>query len=257
MYALVTGGSKGIGKEIALQLAAKKYPLILVARSRNLLEEVATEITQKYGTEVQIIATDLSEPNAASDLAQQCRISNWSVSVLINNAGYGLSGKFTSQTLANNRNMLQLNITFLTEMCQEFIPIIKANGPGHILNVASTAAYQAMPNLAAYAASKTYVLSFSRALNFELKDHNINVSCLCPGGTNTDFAERAGVGPEAIKQGKKFNMSPDTVAKIAVEGMLNKKPEIIPGLLNKVGAWGAWLLPKIVSEKVSAKIFES
>jgi uncharacterized protein len=256
MYALVTGGSKGIGKEIAMELAARKYPLILVARSRNLLEAVAAEIQQKYGTEVHVLATDLSEPNAASDLAQQCQLKNWPISVLVNNAGYGLSGHLTTQTLADNRNMLQLNVAFLTEMCQEFIPLLKQAGQAYIMNVASTAAYQAMPNLAAYAASKSYVLSLSRALNHELKKDNISVSALCPGGTNTDFANRAGVGPKAVKAGETFNMSAQSVASIAVNGMLNKKPEIIPGFLNKFGVFSAWLLPKFLAEKVAGGIYE-
>jgi short-subunit dehydrogenase len=159
MYAIITGASKGIGKSIAIELAKKQYNLVLVARSENLLKEVKKEIENNQKVAVETLALDLSENDSASKLLAFCETKNLNISVLVNNAGYGLSGKIDKHSVENNSNMIQLNVLSLTQITQTFLPILEKNSPSYILNVASTASYQAIPGLAIYSATKAYVLS--------------------------------------------------------------------------------------------------
>jgi short-subunit dehydrogenase len=252
-YALVTGASKGIGRSIALQLAKKGYHLLLVARSETALQEVkhAAEAIDR-DIDVQWFALDLSEPGAASRVHNLCI--GFNVSILVNNAGYGLWGKFENITLADQMNMMQLNMNTLVELCHYLLPLLRQHKNAYILNVASTAAYQAVPTLGLYSATKSFVLSFSRALNFELKDL-ISVTCVCPGPVETGFADRAGM-VILSKMADRFNMQPDEVAKAAVRGMFDKKIEVVPGLTNKITAFANRLLPKRFIEKTAAGIYK-
>jgi uncharacterized protein len=256
MYAIITGASKGIGKAIAFELAKKKYNLVLVARSADLLNSVKTEIQAKHKVAIEVLSLDLSDPEAHMKLLKFCVIKDFKVSVLVNNAGYGLSGKIDKHTISDNSNMIQLNILSLSQITQAFLPILEENTPAYILNVASTAAYQAVPGLAIYSATKSFVLSFSRALYHELKPRKINVTALSPGPTATDFADRAQVGEKGLKAAEKVNMTAEEVAQIGVEALFNKKPEVVTGLLNKIGAVGAGLLPKFLAEKIAGSIYE-
>jgi uncharacterized protein len=256
MYALITGASKGIGKSIAIELAQKQYNLILVARSADLLKTVAKEITNKYSVKVETLALDLSQIDSASELLAFCETNKLDVSVLVNNAGYGLSGKIDKHSLLDNSNMIQLNVLSLTQITQTFLPILEKNAPAFILNVASTAAYQAVPGLAIYSATKSFVLSFSRALHHELKARNISVTALSPGATATEFSDRAQIGAKGLKAAEKVNMTPEQVAKIGVDALFAKKAEVVTGILNKIGAFGAWLMPKFVAEKIAGSIYE-
>ncbi|HEY9195692.1 MAG TPA: SDR family NAD(P)-dependent oxidoreductase, partial [Mucilaginibacter sp.] len=190
-YALITGASKGIGKSMALLLAKQGYNLLLTARSANELSEVSVHIRSTYHVDALYFPVDLSSPGAAAQIAAWC--SQRPVSILINNAGYGLWGNFETLDLAGQMSMIRVNIDALVELCYYLIPVLRLQKQAYILNVASTAAYQAVPTLAIYAATKAYVLSFSRALRYELKGSPVSVSCLCPGPTDTGFAQRAGM----------------------------------------------------------------
>ncbi|MES2796813.1 MAG: SDR family oxidoreductase [Bacteroidota bacterium] len=256
MYAVITGASKGIGKAIAIELAKRHYNLVLVARSADLLNQVKKEIQTNHPVAIETLGLDLSSHDAASKLLAFCESKHLKVSVLVNNAGYGLSGKIDKYSLDDNSNMVQLNVLTLTQITQVFLPILEKNSPSYLLNVASTAAYQAIPNLAIYSATKAFVLSFSRALHHELKPRNISVTCVSPGGTNTDFSHRAEISEKALKAGEKVNMSPEDVAKIGVDALFTKKAEVVTGILNKIGAFGAWLMPKFISEKIAGSIYE-
>ncbi len=256
MYAVITGASKGIGKCIAIELAKRQFNLVLVARSGTLLETVKKEIKADYKIEIETLALDLSTTDAASKLLAFCETKRLNVSVLVNNAGYGLSGKIDKYSLDDNSNMITLNVLSLTQITQTFLPILEKNGPSYILNVASTAAYQAVPNLGIYSATKAFVLSFSRAMHHELKPRNISVTCVSPGGTNTEFSHRAEISDKALKAGEKVNMSPEDVAKIGVDALFDKKAEVVTGILNKIGTFGAWLMPKFVAEKIAGSIYE-
>jgi short-subunit dehydrogenase len=246
-YAIVTGASKGIGREVSILLAKKGYKLILVARSTAELEELATELPG----DALYFTIDLSEAGAAKKVAEFCK--NLPVSILVNNAGYGLWGNFEESDIGQQLNMLQLNINAVIELTYYLLPQLKKQ-PSYILNVSSTAAYQAVPTLALYSASKAFVLSFSRALRIELKG-TVSVSCLCPGPTDTGFAKRAGMDSLA-DLAEKFNMQPNEVAKIALDGMFNKKAEIIPGFLNKLSAAGSRYINKSLIERITAGLYK-
>lgn len=247
-YALITGAGRGIGKAMAVLLAKKGYGLLLVSRSETELKQLAEELE----TEAFYYATDLSQPASVQKVANWCK--SYPVSILINNAGYGLWGEFEELELNNQVNMLQLNINALVELTHILLPQLKQRPQAYILNVASTAAYQAVPTLALYAASKAFVLSFSRALRYELKNTAVSVSCLCPGPTDTGFAHRAGMDALA-ELAAKFNMSPDEVAGEGIKGMFNKSAEIVPGFLNKISAIGARHLNKHFIELITAGLY--
>jgi uncharacterized protein len=256
MYALITGASKGIGKQIAVELAKKKFDLLLIARSASQLEDVAKEIKGKYDVKIDVLAEDLSVPNAAQNVLRWVEQKGYEIAVLVNNAGYGSAGEFHSYTLEQNRDMMNLNMITLSEMCQVFLPMLKRNSQAYILNIASSTAYQAIPRMALYAATKVFVLNFSRALKYELKDTPVSVTCICPGATDTNFNDRASIPEKARKAAEKVVMSPEEVAKISVDAMFAGKTEVIPGVVNKLGAFLAWLAPKALIEKVTAGIYE-
>jgi uncharacterized protein len=243
-YAIVTGSSKGIGKAIALELAKQKKDLILVARSKELLELFAAELINTYKINVHILVLDLTDTNAANSIKEWCSKNNYIVDVLVNNAGYGLSGAFGKYAQAAYNEMLQININALTSLCYVFLEDFKKLPQAYILNIASTTAYQSVPGFALYAASKAFCLSFSRSVAYELRKTSVSVTCVSPGSTDTDFAHRAEVSSKALKAADKFNMTPEAVAKIAVNAMYNKKTEVITGALNKIGAFLSWMLPK-------------
>lgn len=255
-FALITGASKGIGKSIASELAARGYTLLLVARSEDLLKQVAEEIVAKAKVEVKYLAIDLSEPTAAQKVFDWTVQNNFPVSVLVNNAGYGLSGAFESYPLEQHVNMLQVNCTTLVQLTYLFLPQLKQSPQAHILNISSSAAYQAVPYLSLYAGSKSLVLSFSRGLRHELRKTSVNVTCVCPGATDTAFNVRAKVGAKAMKTAEKVMMTPEQVGKIAVAATLNKKAEVLVGGLNKVVGFFTWLLPKKFTETTAANLYE-
>ncbi|MGP8214727.1 MAG: SDR family NAD(P)-dependent oxidoreductase [Bacteroidia bacterium] len=258
-YALITGGSKGIGKAIAKNLAARKYNILLVARSENLLKENAAELEKQFGIKVDFFVADISAPDSAKNIADWCNSKNYDVSVLINNAGYGLGGAFDKLSLEEQLNMMHLNMQSLVQLTYLMIPTLKKHkGKSYILNVASTAAYQAVPYLGVYSATKAFVLSFSRAIHNELKPENISVTCLSPGPTDTYFMDRAGMKgmKNAVKQAERFNMEPDDVAKIAITALLEGKAEVIPGFPNKAGAFFSRALPKKLIEKTLIGVYK-
>lgn len=254
-YALVTGAGKGIGRSMAILLAQKGYNLLLVSRSENDLIALSAQIKADYKVETDYLAIDLSEAGAALQILNWAKNLNVPVSILINNAGHGVWGNFDELDLAPQTGMMQVNMNALTELSYHFIPLLKLQQRAFILNVSSTAAYQAVPTLAIYAATKAFVLSFSRALRYELKNTNISVSCICPGPTDTGFAHSAGMDALA-ELAAKFNMDPDEVAAIGIKGMFNKKAEIVPGFLNKLSAIAATHGPKSLIERVTAGLYK-
>lgn len=256
-YALITGASKGIGKAMAWELAARKYNVLLVSRSENLLQTVGAEIKKKYSVEVDTLALDLSEPDAPAKIKTWCLTNNYAVSVLVNNAGYGLWGNFDSISLEEQLNMMTLNMQSLVRLSYEMLPVLKKESRSYILNVSSTAAYQAVPTLSIYAATKSFVLLFTRGLRRELFGSSVSVTCLSPGATSTEFMDRAGMDESLKVKAKKFEMSPEAVAKIAIRGMFAGKAEIIPGFTNYLSAQLASMVPKNLTEKIAAGIYKT
>jgi short-subunit dehydrogenase len=255
-YALITGASKGIGKAIAILLAQKGHAVLLVARSEQLLRDLSVEINQQYNVETAYLAVDLSDSSAPQQILDWCNSNNYSVNMLINNAGYGLNGLLEEYPLEAHLEMMQVNMNSLLALTYLFLPYLKKLPKAYIGNIASGAAYQSVPGLNTYAATKSFVLSFSRGLAYELRNSTVSVSCVCPGATDTDFANRAHVtNAKALKMAEKFNMSPSIVAQIAVEGILAGKVEIVPGFINKMAKVLANLLPDRLLEKSAADIY--
>jgi short-subunit dehydrogenase len=255
-YALITGASKGIGKAIAYNLAVRKINLLLIARSENLLDKISADVSNKYGIEVKHLCIDLANENAAEIIFKWVVKNNIQINILINNAGYGLSGSFEKYTALEHADMMNVNMTSPVKLTSLFLPMLKQQLQSYILNIASSAAYQAVPYLSTYAASKSFVVSFSRALQYELRKTNVSVTCISPGGTDTDFGRRADISKRAFKAGEKLNMDPTEVASIAVNSMFKRKREVITGFINKLGAFMVWVIPKSISEKFAAKLYE-
>jgi short-subunit dehydrogenase len=254
-FALITGASKGIGRAIALELAKRGTDLLLVARSEDALKELAEEVKKTSTVRAEYFVLDLSQQDAAVRVRDWCAGNGYEVQYLVNNAGYGLSGSFTSYSLEEQLQMMRLNMDTVVELCYHFLPLLKKQPKGYIMNIASTAAYQAVPYLGIYGATKVFVLNFSRALSYELRETNVSVTCISPGATATNFDARANMGPKALKAAGKVQMQADDVARQAVNGMMSGKREVVLGLVNKVGAFFVWLLPKRLVESTAAKIY--
>jgi len=253
-YALITGGGKGIGKAIALELASKGFDILIISRTEEDLQQVCAEIKKNSRVTAQYFVIDLSREHAIEKVFSWVQSLHIEIEVLINNAGYGLSGYFEKQDLSALKNMMQLNMFTLVNFTHTFLPQLKRQKRSFILNIASTAAYQATPGLSTYAATKSFVLSFSRGLNSELKNTSVSVTCISPGPTNTGFFERAHMSKKGQEMVKKVYMETQVVAKIAVRALLKGKPEIIPGLQNKLAAFLSWLFPKSIVEKIAGKL---
>lgn len=255
-YALVTGASKGIGKSIAIALAKRGFNLLIVARSAHELNLLSNEIENSHNVKVEFLAIDLSEVNATKAVVNWIKENDFKPNVLINNAGYGLWGNFSDLKISEQMEMCRLNMDTVVQLCHALIPMLSEEKQAHILNISSTAAYQAVPTLAIYSATKAFVLSFTRALRFELKNTSVSVSCLSPGPVDTGFAHRAGMDAFS-KMAEKFNMKPDEVAEIAIKGMLAKKSEIIPGFTNIISVYANRILAKSFIEKMAAGIYKT
>lgn len=230
LTALVTGASAGLGEEFARLLAKDGHNLVLVARNEQRLQHLADELRQRYRVEVQVFTSDLSQPGAAETLYQAVRAAGLSIDILINNAGIGLNGKFYQNPVEQEFALLQLNVVALAQLTRLFLPGMVARGLGRVLNIASTAAFQPGPHMAGYFASKAYVLSLSEALAEELKDTGVSVTVLCPGPTETEFIDRAGMEESLLF--KLAKQSAAKVAKIGYQAMLKGETTVVPGIHN-------------------------
>ena len=243
--ALVTGASSGIGLEIAKILATKVDRLIITGRRENLLNSLAEEL--RDSTEVGVITADLSIPAEVDRLIQL----NENVDILVNNAGYGLYGKMTEQDSDELLGIVDVNIRALTALGHHYSTKMKSQGSGKILNVASIAAFQPGPGMAVYCASKSYVLSLSRAMSSELKGTGVSVTALCPGYVQTGFQEVSGMKLTGVELWSAMRV--DRVAKIAVRAMLNGRREVIPGFVN----WGVPLLGRVLPIRLQLMIVKT
>jgi uncharacterized protein len=250
-YTLITGASRGIGEAMAEYCASKKMNLILTARSRHKLEKIAANLINKYGINVKTYGADLTDSQAIANMYKWCQYNELEVNMLINNAGNGMYGQFGDLPLEEQLGLIQLNQTATISMIHAFIPMLKKQEEAYILNVASTACYQPIPYMSVYAATQAFLQSFTLALRHELKNYRIYVSCVCPGPTATDFFERAGLERLPVNSSE-VKMPPEEVAEIAIEGMLDKESEIIPGTSNTFGAYFSKLFPnKFVIKTIS------
>src|SRR3954471_14346933 len=201
--ALITGASTGIGREFAYLCAHSGYDVLLTARSQSRLEELASDVRQRTGRKAFPLPIDLADPTSPRQLYSQVASLDVAVEVLINNAGFGLVGRFWELDEGEQMQMVQLNMGALTHLTRLFLPDFIVRRRGYILNVASTAAFQPGPLMSVYYASKAYVVSFSEGLHNEARDHGVKVTCLCPGPTTTEFDKRSGAaGTKLFKDGK-------------------------------------------------------
>jgi short-subunit dehydrogenase len=243
---LITGASAGLGAEFARQCAGRGQALALVARRADRLEALKAQL----GGEVHVFAADLSLPGAAADLVAHMERQGLQIATLINNAGFGLAGRFVAQPAARQSEMISLNVLALTELCRAVLPAMLARREGAILNVASTAAFQPGPNMAVYYATKAFVLSLTEALHQEMKGTGIKVSALCPGPVDTEFFDVAGV------RGMLRKMAADApgVVRVGLRGLERNRAVVVPGLSNKAAAQAHRLIPRGLMRRVMARI---
>ncbi len=231
-YTLITGASSGIGYELASEYAKHKHNLILSARSTAKLEELKSKLEKEFSIKVVVISCDLSVSRSAKKLFDEVQSRGLKINGLVNNAGFGDHVEFEKSDLNKTLEMIQLNITTLTELTHLFIKDLKTHTPSHILNVASTAAFQAGPLMSVYYATKAYVLSFSEGLYEELKDKNVSVTALCPGPTISGFQETANFTNNFISK-VKLPTSKD-VAVYGYRSAMRKQAVAVHGFMNRM-----------------------
>ena len=263
---LITGASSGIGRAFAQKFAALGANLIITARSVERLTEVANHARDAFGCKVNVIGIDLSKASAASQLMMEIRKRQLSVDILVNNAGFGKWSEFLSVDATTYQQMLQLNINAVVELTQLVLPEMLAKGSGGIINVASTAAFVPVPYSAVYSATKAFVLSFSEALYGEYHSRGIQITALCPGGTETQFSDVARSidraeekGPVLRPAGTKTAImdSPEFVAEVGINAFSIGKPYVISGRKNYLTPLMARILPRKTVINAVGNMFKS
>jgi short-subunit dehydrogenase len=248
--ALITGASGGIGMELAKIHASKGDNLVLVARNLSKLDELKGQLVKAYGIKVLNIGIDLSVNNAAQEVYNRTSAENIQVDYLINNAGFGDFGLFTDTDWNKELQMINLNITTLTQFTKYYLKDMVKRGSGKIMNVASTAAFQPGPLMAVYFATKSYVLHFSEAIDNEVRQKGVTVTALCPGATESGFQAAAAMEDSALVKGKKMPSSRQ-VALYGYAAMMKGKRVAIHGIMNDVLANSVRFLPRGLVLKVS------
>ena len=245
--ALITGASAGLGVEFARQLSSRGQALVLVARRKDRLDQLAKELGN-----ARTVALDLSKAGAAEKLVSDIGSNGERVETLINNAGFGLIGRFVQLDSKRLRQMIDLNVGTLTDLCRAVAPGMVERKSGAIINVASTAAFQPGPNMAVYFATKAFVLSLTEALHEELKPHGIRVSCLCPGPTRTEFGEVAGFGGNRAFDHVAMN-APEVFA-AGLRALDSNHAVAVTGWLNKIVAASTRFAPRPAVRKIAGAI---
>ena len=245
--ALITGASAGLGVEFARQLAKRGHRLVLAARRKDRLEALAAELGN-----ARAVAIDLTMHDAAATLVANLEAAGEQVETLVNNAGFGLIGRVVKREPERLREMIDLNVGALTDLCRLVAPAMIERRSGAILNVASTAAFQPGPNMAVYFATKAYVLSFTEALHEELKPNAIRVTCLCPGPTRTEFGEVAGFRGSGLFE--RVAMQPPEVVAAGLKGLDRNKAVVVPGISNKITAASTRFAPRHLVRKIAGAI---
>ena len=245
---LITGASSGIGLELAKCFAADGCRLILVARNTEALEVLAKELRQAHQIEARVLTADLSRPETPRRIFEELRAANIIVDVVVNNAGFGANGAFAEISLPRQLEMLQVNITALTELTGLFLPGMIQRKKGGILNVGSVAGFQPGPGMMVYYATKAFVLSFTEALAEELQGTGLNVSVLCPGPTESNFGNVA--RGKKVRPMKTSKMTSEAVAIYGHHAFRNGKITAVPGLQNKVFVQLSRILPRKIPRKI-------
>lgn len=254
--ALITGASQGIGKAFAQELATRKTNLVLVARSEDKLQELATNLQKQEQIKVAVIPLDLTAPQASQNLYQRVSEMGIEVDLLINNAGFGDYGAFSTRKLTKQSEMIQLNITALVELTYLFLGEMQQRQQGAILNISSIAGFQPLPYLSTYAATKAFVLSFSEALWAENRSTGVKIMAVCPGPTESNFSEVAEF--PYSKNSKIKSASAKQVVQETLEALEQDQPTVVTGgLANQVIANLSRFFPRETVLNLVAKQFKS
>ncbi|OYU46083.1 MAG: short-chain dehydrogenase [Burkholderiales bacterium PBB4] len=249
--ALITGASSGIGEVLAQRCAAAKYDVVLVARSVDKLQALAIDLHRQYGVAATVLAADLAQAGAAESLAQKLKRKKCQVALLINCAGVLHQGGFAGMASGQHRSMIDLNISGLTAMLSAFLPGMVAQGHGRVLNVASVAAFQPIPTLATYAATKAYVLSLSESLAEELRGSGVTITTLCPGITATQMFAQASSENEKLQTLPGFLIG--DVQDVADQGLaacLRGDAICVPGAINQAAVIASRSTPKWLVRRI-------
>jgi short-subunit dehydrogenase len=251
--ALITGSSGGIGEEFAKRLAGRQVNLVLVARREDKLAELRAGLLEQHpDLQIDVVAADLSVPGSAADLAAKVGDLGRRIDFLVNNAGVGLHGDFAEQDVERNAAQVQLNCTTLVELTALYLPAMVKAHHGLVLNIASTAAFQPIPGMAVYGATKAFVLSFTEALWQETKGSGVRVLALCPGATETEFFART--GDEFLTNGRQTSQQ---VVDTAMAALDKSTPTVVSGLKNTLLATGYRFTPRRVMLEVSQRLMKS
>jgi len=250
-WALVTGASAGIGKALAEELARGGTNLVLTARREDRLQRLAQELSAKHRIQAEIFVANLTQPAAPEAVFQYTREKGLVIDLLVNNAGFGQYGALYSTETDRLLQMVQVNCTAVLHLTRLFVPAMVARRGGDVLIVASTAAFQAVPYISTYAATKVFDLYLAEGLAEELQPHGIRVCALCPGSTTSEFHEVA--GHPAHSKGRQ--QSAETVARNGLKALAAGKSYVISGLGNYLGAHGERLVPRRFVTRIAAKIF--
>ncbi len=248
---LITGASGGLGEKFAWLCAADHHDVVLVARSKEKLDVLASELSTKYGIHATVLAHDLSQGDAVGLLVRELQEKNIAIDILINNAGFGAYGKFHETTFDLEKQLIAVNIRALTELTKALLPGMVRRGEGKVLNVASTAAFQPGPLMAVYYASKAYVMNFSLALSDETKGTGVTVTCLCPGPTKTGFEKNALMGTSRLFQRK--IMDAESVAKIGYDALKARRPLVVAGRMNAFAAFMTRFVPRMTAAAIARR----
>jgi short-subunit dehydrogenase len=249
-WALVTGASSGIGMALARELAQRGYDLILLGRDAGSLAQLAQELDRAHHTTAKVFAQDLSTPATVLAIRAMLERENLSVSVVVNNAGYGIHGRFAETDLDRELALIHLQIHAMLILTKACLTGMLRRREGKILNVASVYAYSPVPLQSVYAACKAFLLSFSESLAAELYGTGVTVTVLCPGMTATAFRTRAGMRDKASW----MSMDARTVASIACRGLFQKRPVVVPGVINRLYVWVSKLVPRRWIARMTAHV---
>ncbi len=250
--ALVTGASSGIGKELCRLFAADGFSLVLVARRKERLDELADELRSTYDASVRVEPCDLAQASARQAMFDRLSDSEVQVDVLVNNAGFGSNGAFHELDRVREVNQVRVNVVALTELTRFFLPGMVERGFGRVLNIASTAAFQPGPYMSVYYATKAYVLSFTEGIAHELEGTGVTATAHCPGATDTEFAEAASNNDTLLF--KSGVATAESVARHAYKAMQRGKIVAVPGLVNKMGAAMVRFSPRWVVRSIAARL---
>src|SRR3954469_14186877 len=254
---LVTGASSGIGAAIAKELASRGHALALVARREERLRTLATELTSDHGVATEVIAADLGDPAGRERVADELRSRGRVVEVLVNNAGFGHQADFATSPRERMLEMVKINVESVIDLTSRFLPGMVDRGRGSVINIASMAAFQPLPGSAVYAATKSFVLSFSEAIRTELRGSGVTVTAVCPGPVKTEFTEVAGFGGVEERTPGAVWMSPEDLAKHAIDGAAGDRRVVVPGVINRAGALAGQHSPRALALPLISRLWRN